>query len=134
MRTKLAKITSSLMILLGGLVVIGLCTATVSYSDPPGPPPWQSDPVFLLPLAFLPVLWLAAKPWYSLPVFFGYGAFIMLPFAWAVCGPQTHHGFPSPVPPSAAVETLALCCGSGVVAAFTGFLSCRARPTTTRRA
>ena len=123
-RTKRAKITRSILILLGALVALGLFAGSLSYSDPPGPPPWQSDPAFLLPFVFLPVLWIAAKSWYSLPVFFGYGAFVLLPFGWAIFGPHTHHGFLDPVPPTAVEQTFAFCVGGGWFAAFVGFLSC----------
>ena len=128
------KIVRSITILLAGFVAIGLYLGAAGYSDPPGPPPWQSDPTVLLYLAFLPILWMAAKCWYSLPVFFGYGAIIALPFGWVIFGPRTHHGFLDPVPPNAEAGTLMFCVVGGWLAVFVGFLSCYTRLKTTRNA
>jgi len=93
------------------------------YADPPGTPPRTQDPVLLFPLIFLPITWFAGRLWYSMPVFFGYGAFMMFPFGLLIFGPATHHGFIEPLPPFFTFSLLVFCCISGFITASVGRIS-----------
>jgi hypothetical protein len=124
MRTKAANTASSTTVLLVVLAAAWLFIAATGHTETPVRDPWTWFPEFYLPPALLLVVpWLAARLWYGLSVFFGYGAFLVLPAAWGLFGPAMRHGFLTAIPPYCVPETLAFCCAGGLFAAFIGWYS-----------
>ena len=127
MKVKAMSTTKSVAILatfLLGTWLLVVCFGM--HTETPSNDPWTWFPEYYLPpLPWLIAPWLAARRWYGLPVFFGFGSFFVFPIGCSLFGPETRHGFVAATPPHFVPETLAFCCAGGFVASFVGWCSHR---------
>ncbi len=129
MKAKALNITKSASFLFVTFVATWFFIACIGeHTKTPSRDPWTwFQEYYIPPFPFVVAPWIAARFWYGLPVFFGFGSFFVLPVGYALFGPEMRHGFITAMPPYFVCETLTFCCTGGFVAALIGWCVHRLR-------
>jgi hypothetical protein len=122
MKSQAGKIAFSVGLLFMVLVILWLFLDCIGYPEPPSQNALCYPEFYLPPVLLFAAPWLAARHWYSFPLFFGYGAFLFLPLGWDIFGPRYIHGFLGEMPQYSVLKIVTLCCVGGGISAYVGYI------------